>query len=114
MQLWEGFEIVKNAQYVDVYERNLLRTLGYFILQVNSKKRIRIEQYVPLPWDKKYLSVDEARYVDEFNPEVLENYDRKMKELKERGEKMKKVIENTEFESWDLKTLYGRNKFKKE
>lgn len=110
MQLWEGFEVMHNSQYVDIYDRTILRNLGYFLLQVNSRKKIDIKKYLPLPWDKKYRSLEESKYGDDFNSEWLEDYEKKMKQFEEKGAMMEEAIKHMKFESIDLSSMYSRKK----
>lgn len=107
MQFFEGFEMMKCAQYVDMHERLMLREIAYLIMQKGNKKRIDIQKLIPLPFDGNYVSWDERDYIaEDFNTEWLEDYDNKMKEFKKKGENMKEKLQEMTFETIDLKSFF--------
>ena len=107
MSFYEGFEMMKCAQYVDMHERLMLREIAYLIIQKGNKKRVDITKLMPLPFDNNYVSWDERDYISEdFNTEWLKDYDKKMKDFKKKEEYMKEKIQEMKFETIDLKSFF--------
>ena len=107
MKFYEGFEIMKNAQYVDMHERMMMREILHVILQKGNKHHVNIQNLIPLPFDNKnnYISPEEREFVGDFNTEWLEDYDKKMKEFEEKEENMLRNKGDLKFTEIDIKSL---------
>lgn len=57
MEEWEIQELYQLIQFSDVNDWERTRWLLYAIVQVNSKKKIKMEEILKLPWDEGYKSI---------------------------------------------------------
>lgn len=108
MSFYEAFEIIKYSKYVDAFERIMMRDLGYFILQPNSKKKIKMDEIIPLPWDKNYdtVSMDKRGFVGDFNTEYLEDYEQKMREFNKKDNETIEKIKSVQFTQLNMTDLF--------
>lgn len=58
MQEYEVHDIYNALQFADAGQWEMTRWLLYAIIQVNSKKKIKIEDVIKFPWDKDYVKLD--------------------------------------------------------
>lgn len=58
MQEYEIHDLYNMLQYTDLGKWEMTRWLLYAIIQVNSKKKIKIEDVLKFPWDKDYIKLD--------------------------------------------------------
>lgn len=54
--MYEATDIVKNLEYVDKNDRELIRYQLYVAIQSNSKKKIDVTDVLSLPWDRKQIA----------------------------------------------------------
>lgn len=101
MQFYEGFEIMKGAAYVDVYQRLMLRDIAYILLQKGSKNKINREKTWPLPFDK--VKIDDNH--GDFNEGWLKDYDKKMEEYDEKAAKLIERNKKMEYKNIDIQSL---------
>lgn len=83
MEMYEINTIIKDLKYVDRNQREIDRMKLLVEMQANSKSRINIEDYMPLPWDKEKNT---GTKVDEQQAE----------EFKNRMKQLEKQIQNTQ------------------
>lgn len=83
LQQWELNLIVNNIKYLDRNEKEIDRYKLYISVQANSKKKLKIEDIMKLPWD------DEQD--EKWSEEYKEKVDKQRKETKER---MQQIIKN--------------------
>lgn len=78
LQEWEMNTMIKNIPYLDRNEKEMDRYKLFVTVQANSKKKIKLNELVELPWDKEFkntgtkLSEDEAREYKEKASEFEE------------------------------------------
>lgn len=83
LQQWELNTIVENIKYLDRNEKEIDRYKLYVSIQSNSKKKIKPEEIMKLPWDN-----DETT---EWSEEYKQQLSQKRKETEER---MSQIIKN--------------------
>lgn len=83
LQQWELNLIVNNIKYLDRNEKEIDRYKLYISVQANSKKKLKIEDIMKLPWD------DEQD--EKWSKEYKEEIDKQRKEAEER---MQQIIKN--------------------
>lgn len=83
LQQWELNIIVNNIKYLDRNEKEIDRYKLFVSIQSNSKKKLKIEDIISLPWDKEQ---DEK-----WSEEYKEKLDKQRKEAEER---MQQIIKN--------------------
>lgn len=102
MSLSEVNMIIQNVRWLDRNDKEMDRYKLFVSVQANSKKKVDIEELLPLPWDEEMKN-----HGTKVSKEEAEAYKAKMKELEERIVKVKKL------EQVDLrpatKYTYNRN-----
>ena len=83
LQQWELNTIVENIQYLDKNEREIDRYKLYVSIQSNSKKKLKPEDILKLPWD----SNSDNEWSEEYKEELT-------KRRKETEERMSQIIKN--------------------
>lgn len=83
MQQNEVNTIVQNIPYLDRNEKEIDRYKLYVSVQANSKKKIKLEEVLPLVWDKEGKNTG-TMMTDEEKKEAL----KKAKEIEERMKHM--------------------------
>lgn len=69
MQEYEVNTIIQNIPYLDRNEKELNRYKLYVSVQANSKKKIKVEEIMQLPWDEENknrgtkISEEEQKYL---------------------------------------------------
>lgn len=83
LQQWELNTIVENIQYLDKNQREIDRYKLYVSIQSNSKKKLKPEEIMRLPWD------------DDKTAEWTEDYKKTLaNRRKETEERMSQIIKN--------------------
>ena len=83
LEQWELNTIVENIQYLDKNQREIDRYKLYVSIQSNSKKKLKPEEILHLPWD------------NESNEEWSEEYKQTLaKRRKETEERMAQILKN--------------------
>ena len=72
MTEYEVTECINNVDFVDKNERMLMRYQLYVAIQSNSKKQMKPQDILELPWDDRFLNKTEFEY-DEKEEERLKN-----------------------------------------
>lgn len=81
LRQWEATEILRNLEYVDKTERDLMRAQLYVAAQSNSKKKLDPAKDVyPLPWDKR-----ESEKFNEQKDQALTKESKRMEDLLNNG-----------------------------
>ena len=93
MQQNEVNSIVQNIPYLDRTEKEINRYKLYVSVQANSKKKVKMEDILPLVWDK------EGKTVTHISDEEAQNYRDRAKELEKR-------IQNMTFTTIDMNDMY--------
>lgn len=93
MQQNEVNTIVQNIPYLDRTDKELNRYKLYVSVQSNSKKKVKIEDILPLVWDKEgktvtHISEDEAN------------------ERRNKAKELEKRIQNMTFTTIDMNDMY--------
>lgn len=79
MQEYEVHDVYNALKYADCPNWEMTRWLLYAIIQVNSKKKIKIEDVLSFPWDKNYTQLDKEISSDDItrlrakSKEILKN-----------------------------------------
>lgn len=73
---------MNNIKYLDKTEREIDRYKLYVSVQSNSKKKLKPEDIMKLPWDD-----DDVKWSEEYKEDVA-------KQRKETEERMKQIIKN--------------------
>lgn len=83
LEQWELNTIVENIQYLDRNQREIDRYKLYVSIQSNSKKKIKPEEVIRLPWDGN----SDNEWSDEYKEALA-------KRRKETEERMSQIIKN--------------------
>lgn len=51
LEQWEAWELCQNIHHADKNARVVGRLIAYITAQVNSTKRLKASDILPLPWD---------------------------------------------------------------
>lgn len=99
LEEWQIVDIIDNLKYVDRIERENSRAILYTLIQANSKKKIKLNDVVDLPWDHKMGKYDEKEdkelFIQANEMEYLLNSGKIIiPESKKKPVKNKYVIEN--------------------
>lgn len=79
MQEYEVHDMYNALKYADRGQWEMTRWLLYAIIQVNSKKKIKIEDVISFPWDSNYaplekeISNDDIKRLKAKSQEILKN-----------------------------------------
>lgn len=79
MQEYEVHDMYNALKYADRAQWEMTRWLLYAIIQVNSKKKIKIEDVLSFPWDNNYsplekeISTDDIKRLRAKSKEILKN-----------------------------------------
>jgi len=84
MEMYEINTIIKDMKYVDKNQRVTDRFGIYVNMQSNSKGQVKIEEYLPLPWD------------DENKNTGTSVTEEQAKEMRDRMKILEKQIQNTQ------------------
>lgn len=79
MQEWEIQELYKVLEYSSSEQWEMTRWLLYAIVQVNSKKKIKIEDILKFPWDKGYS--EQIKLTKEISSNEIERLRKKSQEI---------------------------------
>lgn len=100
MQEYEVTLISKNLAYADRTNKELSRMLMYVTAQVNSTKKLKIDDIVKFKWD------------DEFKNTGTKLTDEEAEELRVRASELAKRVENTRFVGVDMNEIYKNTQMK--
>lgn len=62
MQEYEAAECIKNVEFTDKNDRMVQRYQLYVAIQSNSKKQLKPQDILELPWDDRFLNKTEFEY----------------------------------------------------
>lgn len=94
MQQNEVNSIVQNIPYLDRTEKEINRYKLYVSVQANSKKKVKMEDILPLVWDKENKNTG-----TNISEEQAQHYRDRAKELEKR-------IQNMTFTTIDMNDMY--------
>lgn len=94
MQQNEVNSIVQNIPYLDRTEKEINRYKLYVSVQANSKKKVKMEDILPLVWDKENKNTG-----TKISEEQAQQYRDRAKELEKR-------IQNMTFTTIDMNDMY--------
>lgn len=97
MQYNEVVDIIQNIKWLDKNERELDRYKVFVNVQANSKKRLKPEDIMKLPWD------------DENKNTGTQISEEEVTERKNRAKELEMKIQNMTFTSIDMNELYKNN-----
>lgn len=94
MQQNEVNTIVQNIPYLDRTDKELNRYKLYVSVQSNSKKKVKMEDILPLVWDKENKNTGTLISEDEAN------------ERRNKAKELEKRIQNMTFTTIDMNDMY--------
>lgn len=97
MQQNEVNSIVQNIPYLDRTEKEINRYKLYVSVQSNSKKKVKLEEILPLVWDKEGKNT------------VTKITDEEADMRKQRAKELEMKIQNMKFENVDMNEMYKNN-----
>ena len=101
MQYSEVVDIIKNIRWLDKNEKEIDHYKLYVTVQANSKKKVKLEEVMKLPWDDENKNLGTIMTEDEKKEA--------MKKAKEIEERMKHM---TFGESIDMEDMYKNTHMK--
>lgn len=84
MQKYEVNTIIANIPYLDKVQKETDRYKLYVTVQSNSKKRLKVQEIMSLPWDNE---TQDVQWTDEYKEEMK-------KERKETEQRIAQIIKN--------------------
>lgn len=97
MQQNEVNTIIQNIPYLDRTEKEINRYKLYVSVQSNSKKKVKLEDILPLVWDKEGKNTGTQ----------ISNEEVEMR--KQRAKELEMKIQNMKFENVDMNEMYKNN-----
>lgn len=89
MQQYEINTLIENIKYVDRTQREMSRYQLYVTVQANSKKKLKPEELIKLPWDE-----DNVFEKGELTTKEIEQHNEDMKRIEEKFAQMTKKQNN--------------------
>lgn len=87
LQQWELNSIIENIKYLDKNDREIDRYKLYVSIQSNSKKKLKPEDILSLPWDNEGKN-------EEWSDEYKEKLNQERKEAEQRISQIIKNMNN--------------------
>lgn len=94
MQQYELNSIIQNIPYLDRNEKEINRYKLFVSVQSNSKKKINIEELLPLVWDKENKNTGTKISEEEAQ------------RLRDRAKQLENRIQNMKFETVEMNEMY--------
>lgn len=97
MQQHEVNTIIQNIPYLDRNEKEIDRYKLYVSVQANSKKKVKLEELLPLVWDKENKNTGTKITEEEAT------------ERRNRAKELEMKIQNMTFTNIDMNEMYKNN-----
>lgn len=79
LQIWEAKELLKQIPYTNRDLKEFIRMNSFILAQVNSKKKLKVSDVVPLPFDNLYKDTEIKKEDIDRMKNAVSMFQKKMK-----------------------------------